>query len=160
MWYRGGCVAQALLRHDRQVSHNTVSLQSRLRREWSKCHLSEWFSPRKEIKFEKLALDVLANIQSLSEHNLNITHGMPGTARIPRVVSVTRSVLRCFWRNPAEDTLQIDNTFWTGPLTRSLGADESKGFFFKMMQLYYSWSTVWKAKLMQSSIDHAVFCDQ
>lgn len=58
-------MAQALFRHDGHVSHNTVSLQSRLREEWAKCHLKEHFSPRIEIKSKKLALNVLAHIQSL-----------------------------------------------------------------------------------------------
>lgn len=99
MWYRGGSVAQALFRHDRHISHNTVSLQSRLREKTStngQCHLKERFSPRIEIKIEKLALNVLAHIQSLQlaerEHH---TQTMD-TARIPNAVSVTRSALRCF----------------------------------------------------------------
>ena len=74
MWCGGGCVAQALFRHDRHVSHSTVSLRSRLRLERAKCHLNQRVSPRIEIKFEKLALNVLAHIRSQSKHNLNITH--------------------------------------------------------------------------------------
>lgn len=60
--YRGGCVAQALFRHTGHVSHNTASLQFRLRSEGEKCLLREHFSPTTEMKSKKLALDVLAHI--------------------------------------------------------------------------------------------------
>lgn len=42
---------------------HTVSLQSR---NGAKCHSKEHFSPKIEIEFEKLALNVLAHIQSLA----------------------------------------------------------------------------------------------
>lgn len=115
--YRGGCVAQALFRQAGHVSHNAVSLQFRLRSEGAKCRSREIFSPTVEIKSKKLALDVLAHIQSLAS-----TTWTSRTDTDKRRLSDEVSA-KVLLRNPAKDTTSSEQG-----LTGSLGADESKGF--------------------------------
>lgn len=114
----GGCVAQSLLDMT-GTFHYTVSLQSRLRYEWLRCHLTDSFSLRIEITFEKLALNVLAHIQRLTSTTWT-SHTDAGW--VPNVDEVSAKVFR---RNLAEDTCH--SNFSTGPFWGSLGVDESKG---------------------------------
>lgn len=137
------------------VTGMNPSLQSGLRKErtknvtWKGTPVLGW---RQE--FEKLALVVLAHIRSLADAESDATLSDEVGAKV-------------LLRNPAEDTSrgkkrkqqQLQNRM--PPV-----AKECKGlflsflslvcFFFEMMQLSECWSTVRKAKLMQSSIDHAV----
>lgn len=100
-----------------QTSWTRFPQQFRLRSEGAKCRSREDFSPTVEIKSKKLALDVLAHIQSLAS-----------TTRTSRTDADKRRLsdevsAKVLLRNPAKDTTSSEQG-----LTGSLGADESKGF--------------------------------